>query len=67
MTIEQSGVFASCVRTPIGEEIVPEGWDEEVTIVREIDPLILEVCAGLQRKTQPRLSVPPLIRRKKVI
>lgn len=43
--------FASTVKTPTGDEIVEDGWDEEITLVKPADPLILEICARKPRST----------------
>lgn len=46
-----SGTYLT-VATPTGEEIVPEGWDDEPTRIQAVDPLLLELCAGRQRPTR---------------
>lgn len=51
---------AKCITNVLGHmEIVPEGWDDEVTEVKKIDHtlrLILDSCALKPRKTVPEMQ-----------
>lgn len=62
---------ATTVMTPTGEEIVEPGWDDEPTVVREVDPLLLEIVQRRPRATVRSMrrvsgvpNAPPQIRKR---